>query len=108
KFYVADAAIPDLGLDIEVDGFWHVKSEDVRRSDRIRDATLEANGWRVLRIWSQDLFRHEEAVRDLIEESVTPVLRTNKKMWLPVHSIQKTDRFEPVYSFECLPNHNYV
>ena len=108
KFYVADAAIPALRIDVEVDGFWHVKSEAVRRQDRVRDATLEANGWRVLRIWSPDLFQHEGAVRDLIDEILAPVLRTNKKMWLPVHSIQRTDRFEDVYSFECLPNHNYV
>src|SRR5207249_11271999 len=47
KFYVADAAIPDLQIDLEVDGYWHEKSEVVRRQDRIRDATLEANGWPV-------------------------------------------------------------
>jgi len=108
KFYIADAAIPDRRPDIEVDGFWHVKSEDVRRSDRIRDATLEENGWRVFRIWSQDLFRHETAARDAIEEAIAPILRTNKKMWLPVHSVARTDRFEPVYSFECIPSHTYI
>ncbi len=108
KFYVADAALPDARLDIEVDGFWHVKSEEVRRSDRIRDATLERNGWRVMRIWSRDLFRHEESVRDLLDEATAPVLRTNKKMWLPVFSVTQTDRIETVYSFECIPNHNYV
>jgi len=108
KFYVADAALADQRLDIEVDGYWHVKSSEVQRSDRVRDRTLEENGWRVLRIWSKDLFSHEEAVADLLEETVSPVLRTNKKMWLPVHSILRTDRFEEVYSFECISNHNYV
>ena len=108
KFYVADAAVVDQRLDIEVDGYWHVKSPDVGQSDRIRDRTLEENGWRVLRIWSKDLFNHEPAVADLIEEALSPVLRTNKKVWLPVHSITRTDRFEPVYSFECLSIHNYV
>jgi len=92
KFYVADAAVPEMKIDIEIDGFWHVKSEKVRESDRVRDATLESNGWRVVRIWSQDLFRHEAAVRDLIDEAIAPVLRTNKKMWLPVHSASRTDR----------------
>jgi pyruvate formate lyase activating enzyme len=108
KHYVADAAIIEQRIDIEVDGFWHAKSEEVRRSDRIRDATLEENGWRVVRIWGRDVFHHPEAVKDLIEESVAPVLKTNKKMWLPVHSITRTDRFEPVYSFECISTHNYV
>ncbi|TLZ95486.1 MAG: DUF559 domain-containing protein, partial [Methanobacteriota archaeon] len=61
KFYVADAALPDQRLDIEVDGYWHVKSPEIKRSDRIRDLTLEENGWRVLRIWSKDLFSHEDA-----------------------------------------------
>ena len=108
KFYVADAAIPDQRLDIEVDGYWHVKSPSVRATDRIRDRTLEENGWRVLRIWSRDLFGHEQSVRDLLEESTTPILRTNKKTWLPVQSIRRTDRFETVHSFECLSSHNYV
>ena len=48
KYYVADAAIPEMKIDLEVDGFWHVKSEKVRDGDRVRDATLEANGWRVV------------------------------------------------------------
>ena len=108
KFYIADAAIPDFRLDVEVDGFWHAKSADIQRQDRIRDATLEANGWRVIRIWGGDLFRHEGAIRDLIDEATIPILRTNKKMWLPIHSVIRTDRFEDVYSFECLPSHNYV
>jgi len=108
KFYVADAALPDQRLDIEVDGFWHAKSEQVRAADRIRDATLEENGWRVLRIWGSDLYRHEGAVQELIHEATEPTVRTNKKMWLPIHSVVATDRFEPVYSFECLSTHNYV
>ncbi len=108
KYYVADAALPEMKVDLEIDGFWHVKSEKVRESDRVRDATLEANGWRVVRIWSRDLFRHEAAVRDLIDEAIAPVLRKNKKMWLPIHSASRTDRLEAVFSFECLPNHNYV
>ncbi len=108
KFYVADAALPDQRLDIEVDGFWHAKSPEVRQSDKVRDRTLEENGWRVLRIWGRDLFVHEGAVLDLIEETISPILRTNKKMWLPVHSVVRTDRFETVHSFECISNHNYV
>ncbi len=108
KFYFADAAVVDRRLDIEVDGFWHVKSQQVKESDGVRDATLEENGWRVLRIWSKDLFDHEAAVRDLIDEALAPLARTNKKMWLPVRSVEKSDRFEPVYSFECISTHNYV
>ena len=108
KFYIADAAVPDQSLDIEVDGFWHVNSPQVQAADRVRDATLEENGWRVLRFWSKDLFLHEDAVRDAIDEAVAPILRVNKKMWLPVHSVSRTDRVEPVYSFECIPGHSYT
>jgi pyruvate formate lyase activating enzyme len=108
KTYIADAALLQEKIDIEVDGFWHAKSEEVRRSDKIRDMTLEGEGWRVIRIWSRDLFAHETAVRDLIEEAVLPIARTNKKMWLTVQSVARTDRFEDVYSFECIPGHNYV
>src|SRR5437667_369776 len=84
------------------------QSPEIKRSDRIRDLTLEENGWRVLRIWSKDLFSHEDAIFDLLEEACSPVLRTNKKMWLPVQSVTRTDRFETVHSFECISNHNYV
>jgi len=108
KYYIADAAIPELRIDFEADGFWHVKSERVRESDRVRDATLEENGWRVVRIWGTDLFRHEVQVRDLIDEATAPVMRTNKKMWLPIRGVEATDRFEDVYSFECVSSHNYV
>jgi pyruvate formate lyase activating enzyme len=108
KYYIADAALPEQRLDIEVDGFWHVKSAEAQRSDRIRDATLEENGWRVLRIWSSDIFHHLDAVENLIEEATAPVARTNKKMWLTVHSVTRTDRFEDVFSLECISSHNYV
>ncbi len=108
KFYVADAALPEHGLDIEVDGFWHIKSEAVKKSDRVRDATLEENGWRVLRIWGSDIFNHPDAVVDLLDEATAPLVRENKKMWLPVYSVSMTGRFEDVYSFECVASHNYI
>ncbi len=108
KFYVADAALPDQRLDIEVDGVWHMKSAEVQESARVRDATLEENGWRVLRIWSSDLFHHADSVADLVDEATAPVIRQNKKMWLPIFSVRRTDRFENVYSFECISSHNYA
>ncbi|HYM39539.1 MAG TPA: AmmeMemoRadiSam system radical SAM enzyme [Thermoplasmata archaeon] len=108
KFYIADAALPGQRLDIEVDGYWHARSDDVRKSDRVRDATLEENGWRVLRIWGSDLFGHPQAVRDLLVEAAAPVVRANKKMWLPIYSVEKTAEFAEVFSLECIPSHNYV
>jgi pyruvate formate lyase activating enzyme len=32
----------------------------------------------------------------------------NKRTWVEVKSAKPTEHFEAVYSFECIPNHNYV
>ena len=100
--YPADAAVPELKLAIEVDGRWH--SSDVKEQDR----TLDLNGWRVIRVPESYLFDHPEEVKALILENVeTPVL-TNRRQWVVVSGVGETDRFEKVYSFECIPDHSYV
>lgn len=52
--YRLDLAYPDLRLAIEVDGAQH-GDVDLRASDSIRTARLEAAGWRVVRIRSSHL-----------------------------------------------------
>lgn len=108
SYYIADAAIQESKLDIEIDGWWHYNSEQVAQSDGIRDRTLELNGWDVLRISGSYIYNHPEEVKALIVERISPVIRKNKRAWLAVRSVKQTDRFEQVFSLECIPNHNYV
>ncbi|MCI0559844.1 MAG: DUF559 domain-containing protein, partial [Nitrososphaera sp.] len=108
SYYIADAAIVGPKLDIEIDGWWHYNSPDVAQSDGIRDRTLELNGWKVLRISGSYLYNHPEEVKALIMERSMPVARTNMRYWVDVKSVKQTSRVEAVYSFECIPTHNYV
>lgn len=108
SYYIADAAIEESKLDIEIDRRWHYNSEQVALSDVIRDKTLELNGWKVLRISEGYIRNHPEEVKALIIERITPIIRKNKRTWLTVKSVKPTDRVEQVYSLECIPNHNYV
>lgn len=106
--YLADAAVPSGKLDIEVDGWWHYNSDQVLRSDRIRDRTLALNGWKVLRLSGREVRDHPEEVKALIADYLSQPSRSNKRIWLPVKRVTPTQRFETVYSFECLPNHTYL
>jgi pyruvate formate lyase activating enzyme len=106
--YIADAAFPDTKLDIEVDGWWHYKHEPTRERDIVRDRTLRANGWQVLRISGRHLYSHREEVKALIVQHIAAPVMLNKRTWVEVKSAKPTEHFEPVYSFECIPNHNYV
>ncbi|MGI0036673.1 MAG: radical SAM protein, partial [Nitrososphaera sp.] len=108
SYYIADASVPQAGLVIECDGWWHYNSEQVSQNDKIKDKTLELNGWNVLRISGSYIYNHPEEVKALIAERIAPVIRKNKRAWLDVKSIRQTDRVEQVYSLECIPNHNYV
>lgn len=60
--YIVDFACLGHRLIIEVDGGQHSESE----SDRHRDAYLNAQGFRILRFWNNDIFKNEEGVYDAI------------------------------------------
>ena len=61
-FYIVDFVCFARRLIIEVDGGQHASST----SDEQRDAYLQKHGFRVLRIWNNDLFENEEGVAELI------------------------------------------
>ncbi len=107
-YYIADAAFPDIMLDIEVDGWWHFHNPKVAEQDRVRDEALRANGWEVLRLSDSYLFNHPEEVKALIAYRLAAPVMVNKRQWVTVRSVRPLERVEPVYSFECIPNHNYV
>jgi very-short-patch-repair endonuclease len=59
-------------LAIEVDGRkWHTDESGNRKiGDRLRDAELQARGWRVLRFWVHELADNMEACLDRIEHAL--------------------------------------
>lgn len=61
-FYLADFVCFAARLIIELDGGQHAESE----RDGRRDAYLRAQGFRIVRIWNNDLFTNEEGVVELI------------------------------------------
>jgi very-short-patch-repair endonuclease len=66
--YVADFACVEARLIVEVDGGQHNDS----RHDAIRDMRLRAEGWRVLRVWNNDVLSNTEGVVDVIATSLGP------------------------------------
>ena len=68
--FIADFALPDLGLLIEVDGRqWHGSPEAFAR-DRHRDRSLVGCGWRVLRFAAREVY--EDATGCVAEVMATP------------------------------------
>ena len=61
--YIADFACRERKLIVEVDGATHGEAHEIAY-DEHRTAVLEAQGWRVLRVWNGDVFREMSAVCD--------------------------------------------
>jgi very-short-patch-repair endonuclease len=61
-FYIADFICLSERLIIELDGYQHSDN----RADLRRDAYLRSQGFRIIRIWNNDLFTNEEGVGELI------------------------------------------
>jgi len=65
--YIADFCCRDVKLIVEIDGGQHADST----RDRVRDAWLSDQGYRVLRFWNNDVLENPEGVL----ESILAVLR---------------------------------
>lgn len=64
--YALDFAAPERRLAIEVDGGQHAGSA----SDQVRTRCLEQQGWRVLRVWNNDVLANTEGVMRQIVEAL--------------------------------------
>ena len=60
----------DLGLAIEIDGYYHFQDEDAYRRDRRKDVALQGRGYMVLRVLAADVVRRLEEVLDMILAAV--------------------------------------
>ena len=64
--YIVDFACLEARLVIEVDGGQHFESE----TDKRRDACLHAQGFRVLRLWNNDVLSNPDGVHRVITETL--------------------------------------
>ena len=64
--YIVDFACLEARLIIEADGGQHWES----RSDQTRDAYLRSQGFRVLRLWNNDILANPDGVYHIIMETV--------------------------------------
>ena len=65
-FYIVDFICFAERLIIELDGGQHAGCA----KDERRDAYLQAQGFRIIRIWNNDLFMNEEGVAELIRSAL--------------------------------------
>ena len=57
-------------LGIECDGAMYHRARSARDRDKLRQAVLEARGWRIHRIWSTDWFNNEDKEFDRLIQAV--------------------------------------
>lgn len=65
--YVADFACVERGLIVEVDGGQHSGRED---ADAARTQVLQAQGFRVLRVWNNEVMENLEGVLAVILQAL--------------------------------------
>jgi very-short-patch-repair endonuclease len=63
--YIADFAAPSLRLVVEVDGGQHTEG-----ADTVRDVALKTAGWRVLRLWNNDVLANLDGVLHGIRDAL--------------------------------------
>ena len=63
--YIADFACLRARLLVEIDGETHWREHE-RRRDARRTAYLEGEGWTILRVWNDEVYRNEEDVVETI------------------------------------------
>ncbi len=68
--YVVDFVSFEHRLVIEIDGGQHGDADEYEET---RTRCLEANGFRILRFWNNDVMENEEGVFDTILEALSPL-----------------------------------
>ena len=67
--YFADFACVEAMLVVELDGSQHLTQQ---RHDEVRTRFLQAQGYRVLRFWNDDVLRETDAVLTAITTALAP------------------------------------
>jgi very-short-patch-repair endonuclease len=66
--YVVDFACLGRKLVVEVDGGQHAENQ----KDVVRDSYLRREGFRVLRLWNNDVLRNTDGVLEMILDALAP------------------------------------
>ncbi len=66
--YIVDFICFDAKLVIELDGGQHAEAKEL---DQLRDDWLQSEGYRVLRVWNNELLENETGVMEKILEMLT-------------------------------------
>lgn len=66
--FILDFACIEAKLAIEVDGSQHF---ELQHQDHQRTACLEAQGWKVLRFWNNDVLQNVEGVLEEVLKTIT-------------------------------------
>ena len=74
--YCLDFAIPELKIDVEIDGEQHYADKRIVESDKRRNEYLEGLGWKIIRIrWSvYKKLKDKEEKRNFIESIVQQMI----------------------------------
>ena len=92
--YVADFASMADRLVIEVDGSQHAEGP-VAETDQARTRWLEAEGYRVLRFWNNDITQNIEGVLEAIHRAISPAMTFDDPLKHDRH--KRSDRGEAAH-----------
>ena len=65
--YILDFACVRARLAVEVDGATHAEDHEIAR-DAAREKSLREEGWDILRVQNEDVYKHLEGVLDQIDD----------------------------------------
>lgn len=90
-------------IGIECDGASYHSSRSARDRDRLRQQVLEANGWKLYRVWSTDWFRNPESELKKLIEAIEKAKTVNQHEDIEnaakseyIHDLQREALSEPV------------
>ena len=84
--YIVDFVCFEKRLIVELDGGQHAEQTEY---DEARDRWLESQGFRVIRVWNDQVMRETEAVMEMIFNTVTTVTPVTPHLDPPPQGVRK-------------------
>jgi very-short-patch-repair endonuclease len=94
--FIVEFVCLEAGLIVEVDGGEHVEQKD---SDAIRTAWLETKGFRVMRLWNNEVLNNIEGVKQAIMAMLLPPSQPSDET--PSHSTKRANNARQVAGYPC-------